>query len=272
MDYKKIKSDLTEYDSVRVGIFLNYLKDLANDVDKNGQLKNWWIKDLTETHAVNLFKMVAIDNIYIDGIDVTFAFKGRIMVQYNYQAYKNRLLNVYPETKFDVQLVHRGDEFMFEKKSGNVFYTHKFGNLFERDREIIGVYCIIKNSRGEFIETLNMDEIEKMRRVAKTDNIWKNWFGEMAIKSVLKRACKRHFKDVTQNMDQIDNEINDLSKLDVSEIEVIRKDVLTMIDECQDVEMKETTREIVIDKMQSGEDTVEFYNNIINSLTGNRHE
>lgn len=151
------------------------------------------------------------------------------MVSYNYQAYKNRVLNIYPETLFDIQIVQKGDDFSFRKENGKVIYSHKINDPFNPQPEIVGVYCIIKNKRGEFLETLNMTDIEKMRNVAKTKNVWDEWFSEMALKSVIKRACKRHFKDITQNIESIDNENTDLNRVSFDE-EIQKK-----IDEAQTI-------------------------------------
>ena len=51
--------------------------------------------------------------------------------------------------------------------------------------------------------------------VAKTQAIWNAWEGEMTLKSVIKRACKRHFKDVIVNIEIIDNENYDLDTVDL---------------------------------------------------------
>lgn len=207
MDYNIITNGLNGYDSVRVKVYINYLKELQTAKDRQTQQpKNKWFAYFKPEQAVDLFKKVAIDNLYIDGETITLTNKGKVMVTYDYQAYKNRLLNIYPETLFDIQLVHRGDSFSFQKESGRVIYKHVLGDPFALNKEIIGSYCIIKNNRGEFIETLNIDEIQKMKNVAKTQKIWNEWYGEMILKSNIKRSCKRHFKDLVVNIEQIDNE------------------------------------------------------------------
>lgn len=214
MDYAKLKIELQKYDSYdEVDVYFNYLKKLETEKDtKTGDLKNKWFQYFTEKQAADLFRKVNIDGLFIDGDTIILQFKGSVMLSYNYQAYKNKLLNIYPETLFDIQNVHEGDKFAFKKESGKVIYSHEITNPFETDKKIIGCYCIVKNSRGEFIETLNMDDIKKMRAVAKTDFIWKAWEGEMILKSVIKRACKRHFKDLVVNIEKTDNEDYDLEK------------------------------------------------------------
>lgn len=66
-----------------------------------------------------------------------------------------------------------------------------------RDRgEIIGVYCIAKTSDGDMLtEIMPLDELEKIRSksmaFAKSGSgPWKEWFEQMAKKSVIKRASK----------------------------------------------------------------------------------
>lgn len=210
MNYTEIESLLTDYDKAKVSIFVSYLKEMEGAKNKDGTLKNKWFPYFKPSNAVALYKKVAIDNLYIDGDTITIVNKGKVMVSYNYQAYKNRLLNIYPETKFDLQIVNKGDLFTFKKESGKVYYTHELLNPFELEKKIVGCYCIIKNNRGEFIEILNMDDIAKMRNVAKTKKIWDEWFSEMVLKSGIKRACKRHFKDIVVNLESLDNENYDL--------------------------------------------------------------
>ena len=172
---------------------------------------------------------------FIDGETITLQFKGVVMVSYNYQAYKNKLLKIYPETTFDLQVVHEGDTFTFSKNSGSVNYKHEFGDPFGAQKTIIGCYCIIKNKRGEFIEILNKEEIQKMRNVAKTQKIWNAWEHEMCLKSVLKRASKRHFNDVVANIELIDNDNYNLENVDLEhEIQELVENCFT-VDELNEV-------------------------------------
>ena len=93
MNYKKIQTSLIKYKKEEVSVFLAYLKQLENDKDKQGQVKNKWYRYFTEDQAVDLYKKVALDDLFIDGDTITLTYKGRVMVNYNYQAYKNKLLN-----------------------------------------------------------------------------------------------------------------------------------------------------------------------------------
>lgn len=219
MNYEAIKQGLEAHKPAEVSIYIQYLYKLATETEKDNQTKkNKWIAYLKDTQAIQLYENVAKDGLFIDGDTITLQFKGTVTVSYNYQAYKNKLLMIYPESKFDIQNVYQGDTFSFKKESGKVVYSHEITNPFETQKTIIGCYCVIKNQRGEFIETLNMDDITKMRNVAKTQVIWNAWEGEMILKSVVKRACKRHFKDVIVNIELIDNENYELETVDLDYI------------------------------------------------------
>ena len=123
------------------------------------------------------------------------------------------MLLVYPESIIDIQLVYDGDDIRFSKKSGSVDYSHTFSNPFDQnENKIIGGYCVIKNKRGEFLTLISKAEIDKHRKKAKTDFIWKEWFKEMALKTIMRKAVKMHFDDVFAKMDEQDNENYDLEK------------------------------------------------------------
>lgn len=220
MNYEEIKTLLGDHNQKKVDIFINYLKELELAKDRNGAKKNKWFGFFKASQAVALYKKVAIDNLFIDGETITLTNKGQVMVSYDYNAYKNKLLNIYPNSKFDIQIVCQKDTFDFRKEDGQVKYTHILGDPFSNAKKTIGAYCIIKNERGEFIEVLNMNEVAKMKNVAKTKNIWNTWEDEMILKSVIKRACKRHFKDIVVNIEAMDNENYELDNVDLdSEIQ-----------------------------------------------------
>ena len=210
MNYEKLTNMLIDYNDKDVDVYIDYLKYLELEKDREGKAKNWWFAKFTEENASALFKKVNKDNLVIDGDNITLTYKKKVIVFYNYQAYKNLVLMRYPESMIDLQLVYEGDEYSFKKESGKVIYKHDIADPFITNKILKGCYCIIKNSKGEFFEALNNDDIQKMKNTAQTTTVWKEWEGEMYLKSVLKRACKRHFKDVVSNAEKIDNENYDL--------------------------------------------------------------
>jgi len=210
MDIKAIKNRLSDYDTTKVEIYINYLVELSIAKDRNKKLKNPWFKYRTDQELINNFKKVATDGLSIDGEHITLQSTG---ISYDYIAFKNKMMITYPESVIDVGLVYKDDTFKFEKQSGKVVYTHQINNPFNQDENnIIGGYCVIKNKRGEFITILSKDNIEKHRKVARTDSIWKAWYHEKCLVVIIKKACKQHFQDIYQNIETIDNENYDLSK------------------------------------------------------------
>ncbi len=57
---------------------------------------------------------------------------------------------------------------------------------------------------------LSKEDFQKHRKVAKGDFIWKAWYKEMCLKTLVRKACKLHFADVFDNMNEEDNKHSDL--------------------------------------------------------------
>lgn len=211
MNVEKLKKLLSEFDQYQVERYINYCNRLLTE-KKNGQIKNPWMSQRSDNVLASYFKSVNHEGLEFDGQDITIQVTG---VSYGYQAYKNKMLLSYPESIIDIQLVYKDDTFRFSKESGKVIYKHDINNPFGNENaedEIVGGYCVIKNKRGEFITFLNKEDIQKRRKKAKFDTIWKEWYKEMCWKSILKRACTEHFKDTFSSMETLDNESVDLDK------------------------------------------------------------
>lgn len=270
MDKNFIKSKLINYELDKVLVFLSYLNKLETETRDN-KLKNPWIKYVKDQQFIDKFVKVAIDKLYIDGETITFQYySGILTVSYQYQAYRKLLLMKHPDSKLDMSVVYKGDVYSFRKDTGKIIYSHVISDPFAKDKEIIGCYCITKNSLGENLETLNMEVIAKMRNTAKTDVVWKYWFSEMVLKSVLKRACKRYFYDTFKNVESSDNENYDLEKVNYdAEVQKLVSDAKTVADltkiykkEISLIEDKNTfisnvskrKKEIIISEFKSGTD------------------
>lgn len=194
---------------VALQTFVSYVIKMDNEKDKEQKLKNPFMQKLSNEKLIELYKRVESEGLEFDGKHITIQSTG---ISYDYVAYKNRMLLAYPETLVDCQLVYEGDEFSVQKDSGQVVYSHKIKNPFGK-REIIGGYCVIKNKRGEFLTTLNKEDFEKHRKVAKTDFIWKQWYEEMCLKTLMKKAVRVHFDDIYSAMDKEEENHYDLEKL-----------------------------------------------------------
>lgn len=211
----QITAALQGENPVNVERFAAYCQRLLVDKDREGKLKNPWMEQKTAATLAALFKRVNAEGLAFDGKHVTLQSTG---VQFDYVAYKNKMLLAYPETTFDLNVVREGDTFTFEQGNGKVTYSHKLADAFG-DKKIIGAYCVLRNTRGEFLTTLSRADIDKHRAAAKTKNVWDTWFTEMAMKTVLKKATKYHFDDVFEAINEVDNESIDLTQVVADEKE-----------------------------------------------------
>jgi len=250
MKKELISKALETYDKVQVENFVNYCYALLMEEDKKTrQKKNPWMAHRSEAVLAGFFEKVAEDGLVFDGKHITLISYG---ISYDYQAYKNKMLLSYPETIIDDDLVYSLDAFSSKKESGKVTYRHKIVDPFDRkDDDIVGGYCVIKNRRGEFITLLGKADITKHRKLAKTDSFWQKWFVEMSRKTIIKKACKKHFDDIYQNIMNLDNEsINVDNPLNV-EIEVKKA-----IEGCGT--LKDLQKYYLSNKAKHGEDAKEF--------------
>lgn len=204
-EVKTISEMLTDkYPESDIKKFVAYLdnakrEEMAKDVEKRSITKN------DNAGLYSLFIKFYNMGVTIDGINAVITGKNMVMVTYH--GYKNAVLRAYPEATIDVQLVREGDDFKVSKESGSVVYQHNIANPFASEESpIVGAYVVIKTKRGEYLETLNKADYEKMKSASKMQYLWKNWASEFWLKSVIKRACKRHFYDLVAEIDKVDNE------------------------------------------------------------------
>lgn len=180
---------------------LQYISTSLVDEAKKTEDKRTISKNSPTTLA-NLAAKWIKQGLPLDGTNVVVT--GANMAMVTYHGYRNKVLKNHPEARFDVQLVRQGDDFSVAKRSGQVFYNHKI-KPFSTD-PIIGAYCVIKTAKGEFYEELNPEQYGEMRKSSRQSYLWDKWDTEFWLKSVIKRACKRHFYDEIADIDALDNE------------------------------------------------------------------
>ncbi len=256
--FGKIKGLLKDYDKQKIDIYISYLKQLKEE-KKDNKLVNWWFNKISEIEYVNAFKKVASTGLFVDGDSITLNYRKKLVIIYDYHAYQNKVRLVYPESIFDFQLVHEGDKFTFKKESGKVIYSHGIGDPFNNEKVIKGAYGVIKNNKGEFIDFLNLDDIEKLKNTSLMKNIWDTWFDRMVLKSIIKRLCNMHFKDIIKDIDKIDNETNQPERA------LIPEKIQKKIDEAK-------TNEELTAIYNENIDSVEDYESFIAVLTTRKKE
>ncbi len=216
MNKELIKQWLKEFNQIEVDNYIEYIEKLQTEKKKNKDTWVWEIANIWSTYKkddelILIFKKVANEWLVFDWKHITLQ---STWVSFDYIALKNKMLITYPESLIDVQIVYNWDEFDFAKQDWKVNYNHKIANPFSRnENDIIWAYAVIKNKRWEFLTTLNLEEINKHRKVAKTDFIWKAWFSEMVLKTIFKKSVKIHFSDIFQEIETIDNENSDVENI-----------------------------------------------------------
>lgn len=227
-------------DSAEVEMFINYISELrTKKKNDNGTwvLANEWAVAKPDSWFVDLFNKVKQTGLKFNPRHISISVTG---LSFDYVAYKNRMLLIYPETKMDFGVVYKGDIFEFSKADGVISYRHELSNPFENDpKNIIGAYTVIKNKRGEFVTTISKAEIDKCKNVARTSSIWNQWYVEMTIKTVIKKAVKVHFDDVYVEMEKEDNKNYDLEKPTDEKKKPIDKQLKMFIELCEGVDGKE---------------------------------
>lgn len=134
-----------------------------------------------------------------------------------YRAFIARLEAAYQGLGWTVEPVYPGDDFTLYDEGGYQTYTHRKADPFKNSfDDMLGMYaCItylkdgVKHSK---VTTVNIDEINQIRAVAKTDAIWKAWPIEKAKAAVIRRACKVHFAGLTADLEHVNNEEFDLTQ------------------------------------------------------------
>jgi phage RecT family recombinase len=114
--------------------------------------------------------------------------------------------------KIVVNTVHDKDQYVFNLARQEIS-IHNYDMRAQDRGEIIGAYCIFMDKAGEVmhLETMQRHEIEQARRASKAPDspAWRNWFGEMAKKVVLRRAAKyitidnSRLRDMIERLDEM---------------------------------------------------------------------
>lgn len=199
---------LSEYKTEDVKVYLAHLEELWEKEEKDDKwnkkkANQWWLTDRTSEQLAWYFIKVSQEWLTFDGKHIVLQNRG---ISYDYVAYKNKMLIVYPETLIDIELVYKWDTFSFSKDSWKVIYTHEMANPFSQtEKDILWGYVVIKNRRWEFLTRMTLADLEKHKATAKTQSIWKAWLSEMYRKTLMKKACSQHFKDEFQGIEEEDN-------------------------------------------------------------------
>ncbi len=132
------------------------------------------------------------------------------------------------------ELVYESDKFVYRGAFQEpTLETYPFANR----GSIVGVYCIAKTVDGDFmVEVMTLGEINQVRdtskayqyavREKKENSVWHKWYGEMARKTVIKRASKTWpYSDGRQRLDTAVEVVNQHEGMELSAFSVEDKEM-----------------------------------------------
>ena len=128
-----------------------------------------------------------------------------------YKAVKYSLFEI---VDFEADLLYANDEFKVIKDAyKGASYQLEIANPFDRGKMIGGyAYIRFKDSRQNKLFTMSKAEIDAVKSKAQTDVFWKNYYNEMALKTVVRRASKlvlldpKKFDDYYMLMEKFNND------------------------------------------------------------------
>lgn len=205
----------------------HYVASVLNEIRKSTGDDKRDLSKATPESIVNACIDAASMGLYVDGRKHAHLVKryskgsgqDEVTLQIGYQGYLARLDQQLKGFVAVVELVYTGDEFSTEQNAAQGSFKHIRANPFDirSDNDVIGAYAFLQweSTPGHLasqVTTITKAEIAKMRAVATTDYVWKQWFGEMAKKSVIRRASKYNFAALTHDLDERDNDNFDIAK------------------------------------------------------------
>lgn len=133
-------------------------------------------------------------------------------LQFSYRGLCDMAIRNGIATHFASDIVRRNDVFVWRN---GCLVEHTVDGWDDEERgEVVGVWCRAFLPDGQTQDMrMSKKEIEKVRSKAQSDNVWSEWWEEMAKKACLKRLFKT-MRNTPQLAEAIkaDNELYDLSK------------------------------------------------------------
>jgi len=214
--------------------------------------KNPKLLQADKNSLLQTFMSAAKDGLYLDGREAAAVQYGQ-SVQYipMVEGIIKVLHNSGLIKTISAEVVYENDLFDYELGTKPQL-THKPLIVGDRGKPICVYAIAVTTNGGEYMELMNMQEIEKCRAVSKASSSphspWVKWFDQMAKKTVMHRIAKRlpkndainsvvavdddNFVDVTPNARQSSEPKDSLSRLkesigmDDAGVEQAREEVL----------------------------------------------
>jgi recombinational DNA repair protein RecT len=234
-----------------------YCASVLAEIEKTAGDKN---KDLTVCRPDSIVQCMidaAQFKIMIDGRQHAHIVKygNRATLQIGYRAYLAKIKEHYPDADFTVEPIYNGDNLeVWHDESGSHYKLAKKSVFGNSDENLQGVLFAVKyTENGRLISKVvpvDRSRIDRARKAAKQDFIWKTDFIEKAKAAAIKNACKHLFASLTmvQEISSYDNNANfDVDKPAVSEkqesvLDNLNADINTQPD---GLELEEDENEVI---------------------------
>lgn len=222
--FEVFQATLTPAKQTEFQMFRQYYRKCYTSKDS----KMAFIKKLSPEDVIALWQRAQKWGINLDGEQIWF--DERLGLMTNWIGVRNMVFHRYPKARFDVQVVLEGDELTYGRTHNGVTYEYKKKNAFEElklqfkmvkgqgvildgETNLQGAFGVLATNDGtgtEVMEIITKDDLMQIVQSSRNVFNWNKWTGEMIIKTVFKRICKRvRFDDrFVQDWVDYDNAVN----------------------------------------------------------------
>lgn len=164
---------------------------IAVSVAKNPKLS----KCRAESILMGIFTCAKLGLTPDDGLGLVYLIPqgGDLQVRVSYAGFIELARNTGKIGTINTEIVYAGEEFNYwiDNSGKNIRHVPDL-DLDRETAEKRQVYCIaeVTGWKCPQIEIMTASQVARVRKAAQTDNVWKNWEGEMWRKSVIRRASK----------------------------------------------------------------------------------
>lgn len=194
---------------------LNALMYIAQD-EKLKELA--YIQPAVTAQIVYNFIALGLDMMNRECYIIPFGAKPTVIRDYKGEEKLAKKYSIKPISIIYSRVVCENDETGFDE-NGNFFHKYSPFDSDEKRGKRIGAYCkVIYEDGSQDIETVNLDEIKRVKSVSKTanrpDSVWNTWEESMFRKTAVKKMMKHipldfgKFETVEEAYKTTDNDVD----------------------------------------------------------------
>lgn len=140
-------------------------------------------------------------------------YGNAVTLQIGYRGYLAKIKEIYPDADFTVEPIYKGDELKVWHDEDGAHYSLEKNNVFASgEQDFEGVLFAVKyTDNGRLVSKVvpvPKERIDRARKAAKQDFVWRSDYIEKAKAAAIKNACKNMFASITtlQEMVNYDND------------------------------------------------------------------